>query len=152
MFLKLTKVDDTPCKSLTPNENPSSMSSMLSCLALPAAAPAAAVVSANAAYAQRLQAPKPEPGTGTSSTGSASVVRSQVPHELFDLGSSLLLGMLGDAWCFELSRFVLMILTVYLRSREACLKKMISSRNKCQTFPLMGFVDFVACCTCPWMV
>jgi hypothetical protein len=128
------------------------MSSMLSCLALPAAAPAAAVVSANAAYAQRLQAPKPEPGTGTSSTGSASVVRSQVPHELFDLGSSLFLGMLGDAWCFELSRFVLMILTVYLRSREACLKKMISFRNKCQTFPLMGFVDFVACCTCPWMV
>ena len=89
--MKLTKVDDTPCKSLTPNENPSSMSSMLSCLALPAAAPAAAVVSANAAYAQRLQAPKPEPG-GTGST-TPSVVRSQVPHELFDLGSSLLLGM-----------------------------------------------------------
>ena len=59
-----------------------SPSSMLECLALPAAAPVA-LVSANAAYTQR-QAPKP-------SGPSASVVSlSRAPQEVFDLGSSLL--------------------------------------------------------------
>ena len=84
-------MDDPPCKSLSaPSDAPSSM---LACLALPAAAPAAAVVSANAAYTQRLQAPKPE-------TGNASVVKSQAPRELFDLGSSLLLDLLGCFFVF----------------------------------------------------
>ena len=54
---------------------------MLACLALPAAAPVAAVVSANAAYTHR-QAPKPEPST--------SVVQMKASQEVFDLGSSLL--------------------------------------------------------------
>lgn len=90
--MKLSKVEDL---EETAEATPESPNSMLACLA-PAAAPAAAVVSANAAYTQRLQAPKP----ATSGNGLAKT--HQARHDLFDLGSSLLLGFcLERVWIFR---------------------------------------------------
>ena len=82
LILNEAQVEETRSKA-TASSNPSSM---LACLALPAAAPVAAVVSANAEYTRRMEAPE------TQKPGTTEVVTRQ-PHELFDLGSSLLLGI-----------------------------------------------------------
>ena len=82
LILNQAQVEETNSKTTAS----SNLSSMLACLALPAAAPVAAVVSANAEYTRRMEAPEtPKPGT-------TEVIKRQ-PHELFDLGSSLPLGI-----------------------------------------------------------